>query len=288
MPKPSTASRSPSMAASVGLLAAAMVSIQGGAAVAMGLFPLVGPAGATALRLMIGAVLLAVALRPWEARLTRANGRAVVLYGLVLGLMNLMLYQALARIPLGVAVALEFTGPLALSAFGSRRALDLFWVLLAAGGLLLLTPWAGVSDLDPLGAAFALAAGACWAGYIVAGRRAGAAHGARAAALGCIVAAVAVAPFGVVQAGASLLNPALIAPALAVAVFSTAVPYTLEMIVLGRMPMRVFGVLMSLEPAIAALSGLVLLRQSLSIPQMLAIGAVTAASAGVAVTAGRT
>ncbi len=276
------------MTASIGLLVAAMISIQSGAAVATGLFPLAGPAGVTALRLMFGAVLLTLALKPWKAVLTRANWRPVVLYGLVLGLMNLTFYEALARIPLGIAVALEFTGPLALSAFASRRALDLLWVGLAAGGLLLLTPWAGASNLDPLGVVFALTAGACWAAYIVTGRKAGAAHGARATALGCIVAAVAVAPFGVAQAGSGLLNPALIAPALAVAVLSTAVPYTLEMIVLSRMPVRAFGVLMSLEPAIAALSGLIFLHQSLSPSQMLAIAAVTAASAGVAVTASRT
>ncbi|MDB5439139.1 MAG: rhtA, partial [Caulobacteraceae bacterium] len=196
-------------------------------------------------------------------------------------------YEALARIPLGVAVALEFTGPLALSAFASRRALDIFWVVLAAGGLLLLTPWTGVDHLDPLGVAFALAAGGCWAVYIVAGRKAGAAHGARATALGCAVAALAVAPFGIAQAGMALLNPAVIGPALMVAVLSTAIPYTLEMIVLGRMPMRVFGVLMSLEPAIAAMAGLLLLHQALSGPQLAAIAAVTAASAGVAITARR-
>jgi inner membrane transporter RhtA len=287
MPASSPVPVSPSMTASVGLLVAAMASIQGGAAVAAGLFPLAGPAGVTALRLVFGTVLLAVALQPWKAKLTSDNWRPVVLYGVALGLMNLLFYEALARIPLGLAVALEFAGPLALSAFGSRRPLDLFWVVLAAGGLALLTPWAGGADLDPLGVVFALAAGSCWAAYIVTGRRAGAAHGARATALGCAVAALAVAPFGIAQAGMSLLNPALMGPALAVALLSTAVPYTLEMIVLGRMPMRVFGVLMSLEPAIAALSGLLLLHQALGAQQLLAIAAVTAASAGVAVTASR-
>jgi inner membrane transporter RhtA len=264
-----------------------MVSIQGGAAVASGLFSLAGPAGVTALRLIFGAVMLAVALRPWKARLTRRNWRPVVVYGVVLGLMNLLFYEALARIPLGVAVALEFTGPLALSAAVSRRALDIFWVALAAGGLLLLTPWTGVDHLDPVGVAFALGAGGCWAAYIVVGRKAGAAHGARATALGCAVAALAVAPFGIAQAGTTLLNPAVIGPALLVAALSTAIPYTLEMIVLGRVPMRVFGVLMSLEPAIAATAGLLLLHQVLSPPQLAAILALTAASAGVAVTARR-
>ncbi len=275
------------MTASIGLLAVAMVSIQGGAAVAAGLFSLAGPAGVTSLRLMFGTVMLALALRPWKARLDRDNWRPVVVYGVVLGLMNLMFYEALARIPLGVAVALEFTGPLALSALASRRGLDIFWVALAAAGLLLLTPWSGVEDLDPLGVVFALAAGACWAAYIVAGRKAGAAHGARATALGCAVAALAVAPFGIAQAGAALLNPAVIGPALIVAILSTAIPYTLEMIVLGRMPMRVFGVLMSLEPAIAAMAGLAILHQRLGLQQIAAIIAVTAASAGVAVTAKR-
>lgn len=211
----------------------------------------------------------------------------MVVYGLVLGSMNLLFYEALARIPLGIAVALEFTGPLALSAFSSRRALDIVWVVLAAGGLLLLTPWTGVDRLDPLGVAFALTAGVCWAAYIVAGTKAGAAHGARATALGCAVAAIAIAPFGIVQAGSTLFNPAVLGPALGVAVLSTAIPYTLEMIVLGRMPMRVFGVLMSVEPAIAALAGYLVLHQVLSLPQLAAIVAVTAASAGVAITARR-
>ncbi len=287
MAAPSPAPASPSMAASVGMLIAAMASIQSGAALAHGLFSLAGPAGVTTLRLVFGTVLLALALQPWKAKITRETWRPVLLYGLSLGLMNLCFYEAMARIPLGVAVALEFTGPLVLAACGSRKALDLLWVVLAAGGLLLLTPWAGAAALDPLGVAFAVGAGAFWAAYIVTGQRSGDLHGARATALGCAVAAVAVAPVGIVQAGADLLQPGLLAPALGVALLATAVPYTLEMIVMGRMNVRVFGVLMSLEPAIGAVSGLLFLHQALGPQQMLAIAAVTAASAGVAVTAGR-
>jgi inner membrane transporter RhtA len=272
---------------SIALLTAGMASIQAGAALASGLFPIIGPAGTTALRLMFGAAMMVAALRAWRARLTLANFRPVLLYGLALGCMNLCFYEALARIPLGIAVALEFTGPLAVAALGSRRWLDGAWVVLAAAGLSLLTPLGGGGRLDPPGMMLALGAGAFWAAYIVTGRLAGAAHGARAAALGGVVAAIAVAPFGIAQAGAALSQPVVLGSALGVALLSTALPYTLEMIVMRRMPARVFGILMSLEPAIAALSGWLFLRQQLSPTQLAAIAAVMAASAGVAVTANR-
>lgn len=277
---------------SIALLVTGMASIQAGAALASGLFPVLGPAGTTALRLIFGAAMMVLALRAWRARLTLATLRPVLLYGVALGCMNLCFYEALARIPLGIAVALEFTGPLALAAFGSRRWLDGLWVLLAAAGLLLLTPTAGVltggaARLDPLGMALALGAGVFWAAYIITGRRAGAEHGARAAALGGIVAALSVAPFGLAQATPALAHPWVLATALGVALLSTALPYTLEMIVMRRMPAQVFGILMSLEPAIGALSGWLFLRQALSPAQLAAIAAVMAASAGVAATANR-
>jgi len=278
---------SPPMAASLGMLIAAMVSIQAGAAVAKGVFPIAGPAGVSALRLGFGAVMLAIALQPWKATLNWRSLRSTLVYGVALGAMNLSLYEALARIPLGVAVALEFTGPLALAAFSSRKGLDLIWVGLAASGLLLLTPLSGTTDLDPLGVVFALAAGMCWASYIVVGRLAGAEHGARATALGCLVAAALVIPIGVIQAGAALLDPALVLPGLSIALLSTALPYTLEMIVMGRMSIRAFGVLMSLEPAIGAASGWLFLHQRLTAPQGLAIAVVIAASVGVTLTSDR-
>ena len=287
-PPPSGApSVSPSMAASVALLVVAMSSIQGGAAVASTLFPIAGPAGVVALRLVFGAAMLSVALRIWRSVPTGADWKPVLAYGVSLGLMNLCFYESLARIPLGIAVALEFTGPLALAAYSSRKPLDLLWVALAVGGLLLLTPLAGAADLDPLGVMFGLLAGVFWAGYIVSGQAAGARLGVPAAAWGSLVAAALVAPFGLIHVGAGLLDPNLIFPAMAVALLSTACPYALEMLVMGRMDVRVFGVLMSLEPAIGAFSGWFFLHQALTGQQMLAVSAVIAASSGVAVTARR-
>jgi len=187
----------------------------------------------------------------------------------------------LQTVPRGSAVALEVTGPLAVARFGSRRALDFLWIALAVAGLLLLIPvgHAGQS-LDLQGTTYALGAGVCWALYILFGQRAGAEHGIQGAALGVVVAALFVAPIGIVHAGSALLTPAVIPLALGVAVLSTALPYSLEMVALTRMPARTFGTLMSIEPAIGALSGLVFLGEVLSTTQWLAIGAIITASVG--------
>lgn len=267
---------------SIALLLAAMVSIQFGASVAKGLFPVLGPEGTTAFRCGLAALMLVSLARPWRALPPRAALLSVALYGASLGAMNLLFYLSLARIPLGVAVALEFTGPLAVALLGSRRARDLLWVTLAAAGIGLILPLShGQRRLDPVGVAFALGAGACWALYIVLGRRAGrAVRGSEATALGMLCAALVVAPLGVLRAGPRLLVPALWPRALAVAVLSSALPYSLEMHALRRLPARTFGVLMSLEPALAALAGLLVLHERLSPRQGLAIALVIAASAG--------
>ncbi|MNE48742.1 Threonine/homoserine exporter RhtA [compost metagenome] len=183
--------------------------------------------------------------------------------------------------PLGIAVALEFTGPLAVAILSSRRAIDFIWIALAIAGLLLLIPVGDSGQaLDLLGAAYALGAGVCWALYILFGQRAGAEHGIQSAALGVVVAALFVAPIGIVHAGSELLNPALIPLALGVAVLSTALPYSLEMVALTRLPARTFGTLMSIEPAFGALSGLLFLGEVLSLTQWLAILAIIIASVG--------
>jgi inner membrane transporter RhtA len=202
-------------------------------------------------------------------------------YGISLGVMNTVFYIALQTVPLGLAVALEFTGPLALALFGSRRLLDVVWAALAAGGLLLLVPWPGSDTaLDPFGMACALGAGVCWALYIVFGQKAGAEHGPPMVALGSTIAALVAVPWGVAHAGSALLHPAILPAAFGVAVLSMALPYSLEMMALTRLPTRTFGMLMSLEPALAALCGLVLLHEQLSGLQWLAIAAVIVASAG--------
>lgn len=269
-------------------LLGAIVSVQVGASLAKSLFPAVGPQGATTLRVVLAALILVAVWRPWRTPLTRKDVVTVALYGAALGAMNLLFYVALTRIPLGVAVALEFTGPLALAVAASRRPLDFLWIAVAVLGLVLLLPLGQTKGLDLIGAAFALGAGLCWALYILFGQRAGGAiHGGQATALGMSVAAIVVLPFGVAQAGTKLLDPSLAPIAVGVALLSSAIPYSLEMVALTRMPTRVFGVMLSLEPAVAALSGLVVLHERLSLVQWGAIACIIAASAGSAATAKR-
>lgn len=260
----------------------AMVTIQSGASIAKQLFPVIGPAGTTALRVGFSAIMLWLVFRPWRHLPKGRNWRAVIVYGICLGGMNLLFYLAIARIPLGIGVALEFTGPLAVALFSSRRRLDLLWVALALGGILLLLPdMRGVDALDPVGVMLALGAGACWAGYILFGQRAGSlASGGITVALGMTVAACFLVPIGVVSAGSALFSWQVIPFAIAVAALSSALPYSLEMVALKNLPAQSFSVLMSLEPAIAALAGFLLLSELLSMSQWLAILLVIGASLG--------
>ncbi|WP_122446526.1 threonine/homoserine exporter RhtA [Pseudomonas viridiflava] len=265
----------------LGLLIIAMISIQSGASLAKSLFPVVGAQGTTALRLIFASLILLLVLRPWRARLTARSLRTVMLYGISLGSMNMLFYMSLQTVPLGIAVALEFTGPLAVALWASRKLIDFLWVALAVIGLLLLVPIGESStSIDLVGAGYALGAGACWAAYIVFGQKAGADNGIQTAALGVTIAALFIAPIGVVHAGAALLDVSLIPAALGVAVLSTALPYSLEMVALTRMSARTFGTLASLEPVFAALSGLIFLHEDLSLTQWLAIGAIIVASIG--------
>jgi inner membrane transporter RhtA len=208
----------------------------------------------------------------------------VLIYGIALGGMNFLFYMAIRTIPLGIGVALEFTGPLAVALFHSRKVTDFIWIVLAVSGLALLIPMGQADSLDLTGALYALGAGVCWAAYILFGQKAGADHGVQTAALGVVIAAIFIAPIGVAHAGAALLNPSLIPVAIGVAILSTALPYTLEMVALTRMPVRTFGTLMSMEPAVGALSGLLFLHESLTLTQWLAIGAIIVASAGATLT----
>ena len=214
-------------------LIGAMASLCIGTSFAKSLFPLVGAQGTTAYRIAIGALILLAFWRPWRFPLTRRDAGKIALYGVTLACLNLLFYMALRTLPLGVAIAIEFTGPLTLAVALSRRAIDFVWIACAAAGLVLLIPTGqSVHDLDPVGIAYALGAAVCWALYILFGQRAGADHGAQGAALGVLVAAILVVPIGVAHAGADLLDPALIPLALGVAVLSTALPYTLEMVAL--------------------------------------------------------
>jgi inner membrane transporter RhtA len=263
------------------LLLVAMFSIQIGASMAKSLFPVVGALGATSLRLGFGTLLLWLVLRPWRMPWRTLPWRMLVGYGISLGVMNSLFYLALQTVPLGIAIALEFTGPLGLALLGSRRPRDVAWVALAVAGLLLLVPWSSQhAALDPLGVAYALGAGLCWALYIVFGQKAGADHGPQAVALGAAIAALVAVPWGVMESGMALLAPALLPIGLGVAVLSMALPYSLEMMALTRLPTSTFGMLMSLEPAIGALCGFVFLHEYLGMLQWLAILAVVIASAG--------
>jgi len=257
-----------------------IVSVQVGSALAKHLFGAVGSFGTVALRLFFAAAVLAVWWRP-SLRLSRRTWTVVVGYGVTLGLMNLCFYLSLARIPLGIAVTIEFLGPLGVALAGSRRWLDAFWALLAAGGVVLLMEGGG--ELDLVGVLFALGAGVCWGLYILVGAALGR-HTTEGNGLapGMAVAALVAVPFGVVESGTALVEPWVLAAGLGVALLSSVIPYSLDLEALRKMPPRVFGILMSLEPAMAALIGLIVLHESLRWSQWIAVLCVVAASAGAA------
>jgi inner membrane transporter RhtA len=275
---PSTNNSRTRMTAIVALFAA-MASFQAGASIAKTLIPSIGAPGTAALRVGLGALIVAMVQRPWRAM--PKSWKWIAIYGLSLGTMNLVFYMSLRTIPLGIAVALEFTGPLAVVAFSSRQISHFVWLTLAVVGLLLLLPLnLTETHIDPVGAAFALAAGACWAVYIVFGQRAGVAHGPTASAWGMLIGSCVAVPIGVASARTKLLDLSVLPYGLAIAALSSSLPYTLEMFGLRNLSARVFGTLMSLEPAFGALAGLIFLGEHLTTVQTLAIGAVMAASIG--------
>ncbi|MFJ7944552.1 EamA family transporter [Streptomyces sp. NPDC096354] len=266
--------------APVALVVAGGLSVQFGSAVAALLMPRAGALGVVTLRLVVAAVVLLVVCRPKLRGHSRADWGTVVAFGIAMGAMNMLFYQALDRIPLGAAVTLEVLGPLALSVIASRRLVNLVWAGLALGGVFLLGG-GGFDRLDPLGAAFALGAGAMWATYIVfsarTGRRFPQADG---LALAMVVAAVLSLPLGILESGAKLAVPSTLAMGAAVALMSSVLPYTLELMALRRLPAHTFAVLMSLEPAIAATAGFLILDQALTATDALAIALVIGASMG--------
>jgi len=259
----------------------AMLSIQSGASLAKSLFPIIGAPGVTALRIALGTLILGIIFKPWRLRFKKEQRLPLLFYGLSLGAMNYLFYLSIQTVPLGVAVALEFTGPLAVALFSSRRPVDFVWVVLAVLGLWFLLPLGqNISHVDLTGAALALGAGACWAVYILTGQRAGEEHGPATVALGSLIAAIIFVPLGMAQATESIWQWSVLPIGLAVAVLSTALPYSLEMIALTRLPTRIFGTLMSMEPALAAMSGMVFLGESLTLIQVLALCSIIAASMG--------
>ena len=270
--------RSPSTALVIGGIA----SVQFGAALATTLFDRAGPAGTALLRLAFGSLVLLAVWRPRIAGRTRAELELAALFGLVLAAMNLSFYAAIDRIPLGIAVALEFVGPLTVALAGSRRRQDLLWVALAAGGIVALTRGGG-SGLDALGIGLALLAGVLWGTYIVLNARLGRAfEGGTGLALAMCVGTLAVAPIGIVEGAGELLSAEALALGAAVGVLSSAIPYSFEVEALRRIRPAVFGVLMSLEPAVAALAGLIVLGQRLAGRELFGIALVVVASVGAA------
>lgn len=259
---------------------ASLLSVQFGAAIAKQLFSAVGPQGVVALRLGLGALMLGLWIRPWRSTgLRRVQLRDLVAYGVVLGLMNGMIYRAIERIPLGIAVSVEVLGPLALAVWGARRWRDGLWVVLALLGLVLLPLGQLGQPLSLVGLGYALAAAACWALYLLLGARV-AEGGTASVAVGMTVAASLAVPIGMIHAGGAMFEPRVLGVGLGVALLSNAVPYALDMVAMRHLPSALLGVLMSASPAVSAVAGAWVLGESLSGVQWLGVGCITAACAG--------
>ena len=271
-----------------------LITLCAGTSLAKGLFPFVGAEGTTTYRLVFSTLLLMAFWRPWRRAWTWADVPILVLFGATLGLMNLLFYNAIKTVPFGLAIAVEFTGPLAVALWSSKKPLDFVWIFLAVAGMGLILPIGNASvagmqtaAIDPVGIAFALGAGACWAVYIVVGQRVADRIGAFATPMGMLVAALLVTPVGISVAGSSLLNPEWMFAGLGIALLSSAIPYSLEMYSLKHLPKQTFSILLSLEPAVGALAGWLVLSEQLSTQQLGAIVLIMAASMGSAMTAGQ-
>jgi inner membrane transporter RhtA len=270
------------MLAPIAVLILAIISIQTGASFAKNLFPIAGAAGTTTLRLFFASLILWAIWRPWRFTFKKADLKNLFIYGTALGSMNLAFYFSLQRIPLGLAVTLEFIGPLTLAILSSRKKIDFFWAVLAGLGIFMVMPESELNHaIDPIGVLFALIAGMFWAFYILFGQKAGKdLHGGIAATIGMSFAALVVLPFGLMIDGSKLLNLSILPMGLFVAILSSAIPYSLEMYSLKKIPTKTFGILMSLEPAVASLVGLICLGEQLTVIQWFAIFCVMAASLG--------
>ena len=271
-------------------LLASLVSLAVGTSFAKSLFPALGAEGTTAYRIIFATLMLMAVFRPWRRKWVWADALPLGLYGVTLGVMNLLFYSAIKTIPFGVAIAIEFTGPLAVAVWTSKKASDWLWVALAIAGLALLLPLPGgdaSSALDPMGMFYAFSAGICWALYIVFGQRVALRYGSMATPMGMLAAAIVVAPIGIYHAGTAMLDPQWLVAGLAVALLSSAIPYALEMFSLNHLPKNTFSILLSLEPAVGALAGWLVLAEHLTLSQGLAIALVMTASMGTAWSAGR-
>ena len=266
----------------------AIISVQSGAAIAKTLFPAIGAAGTASLRIGISAIILLAIYRPNLFKITPNQWKIVISYGLSLGAMNLIFYLAIERIPIGLAVTLEFIGPLLVAVIGSKRLIDYLWVLLAAIGIVLIAPWSN-NGIDLLGVLFALLAGALWAAYIVLGTKVSKImKGGDAVATGMLFASILIVPFGILENGLTNLTPTFLYLGIALALLSSAIPFTLEMKALAQLPARTFSILMSLEPAAASIFAFIFLQEYLTFNEILAVVFVVIASVGSTITSKRT
>jgi len=262
-----------------------IISVQCGAAIAKGLFPEIGAAATASLRIGLSAIILLIAFRPNLGKLNAKQWKYVTLYGLSLGAMNMVFYMAIERIPIGLGVTLEFVGPLVLAIFSSKKAIDFIWVVLAAIGIALIAPWTS-NGLNLTGVLLALLAGGFWAAYIILGGRISKImKGGEAVAVGMLFATILILPFGIFSGGLTHLSPKLLGLGAALALLSSAIPFTLEINALKQLPARTFSILMSLEPAMASLAAFVFLQEYLSITECIAVACVVIASAGSSFTA---
>lgn len=263
------------------LILISMTSVQGSASLAKYLFPLLGPEGMTAWRLVFSSIMLVLIFKPWKKPITKQAFKYIALYGAVLGMMNLSFYCAIERIPIGIAVAIELTGPMIVAIFSARRLTDFVWLIIAIIGLAMLLPiHEANSDLDPIGLLLALSAGLCWGMYILFGRKAGQLHGPSSVAIGSCLVTLIIFPIGVWQTGEIMFSWNILPSAFLVAMLASAIPYGLDMIAMPKVPALTFSTLMSLSPVFGALAGFLFLHEQLSAYQWLSISLIIISSIG--------
>lgn len=258
-----------------------MATVQGSSSLAKYLFPILGPSGMAAWRLVFSSIMLVIIFKPWKKPVSKQAWKYIILYGLVLGFMNLSYYSAIKRIPIGIAVAIELTGPIVVAMFAARKMIDFIWLAIAIVGLGMLLPIHQASaDLDLVGVLLALCAGSCWGMYIIFGRKAGQLHGPSSVALGSIIVSFIIFPIGIWQSGETMFSLEVLPLALIVALLASAIPYALDMIAMPKVPALTFSTLMSLSPVLGALSGLIFLNETLSGYQWLSILLIIISSIG--------
>lgn len=269
------------------LIILSMLSLVSGASLAKQLFSAIGSESTSVIRLAIAALFLSLLWRPWRAKLNRSQLKTIAIYGVCLGVMNFLFYLAIARLPLGIAIAIEFTGPLSVAIYLSRKAYDFIWALLAVIGIILILPLSNVQQsIDIVGVVYALGAAAAWALYVIQGKKAAAAtHSGVATSLGMTAGFIAVFPFGASNLPMVFSSYSLILTAVGVGILSSAIPYSLEMIALKKLTSKHFGLLMSMEPAIGAIAGYFYLNEQLTTLQLMAIICIITASVGSTMTA---